>query len=92
LECLRMIDDLIQTRLMVSLCMLLLICGINCYVESDRNSMRRRFALIQEDYKFGNFAKMVQIVEESWRRNPKGRNVVDWASLANEHGWCLYLG
>lgn len=92
LECLRMIDDLIQTRLMVSLCMLLLICGINCYVESDRNDMRGRFEQIQENYKFGNFTKMVQIVEESWRRNPEGKNVVDWAGLANEYGWCLYLG
>lgn len=92
LKCLDLIDTLIETPLRVSLPMLIMICGITCCTEIDRRRMRAHLDRMHQSYSFGNFEKIIEIIELTWERNPNGNVHIDWSELAHERGWCLYVG
>ncbi|QEO20561.1 hypothetical_protein [Candidozyma auris] len=89
---LELIDELIETRMVVSLSLSLLVCGITCCTDYDRERMRERFKKAQSTYFVQNLTRIEETVEEAWVRNPDGSAVVDWAALAEEKGWNLYVG
>lgn len=92
LQCIERIDVLIDTPMLVSLSMLLMVVGINCCYENDRIGVRRRLEYILKKYGIGNFFRMIKIVEESWKANPNGTLWIDWAEIARSKGWLLYVG
>lgn len=92
MKCLRCIDCLIDSRLVVALSMLLLICGTLCCTERDRIDMGKRFKHILKSYEVGNFPKVIETVEDFWIKNPRGIECIDWAEIVQEKEWVLYVG
>lgn len=83
------INILVESPMTASLSMLLLICGISCCNQSDRNYIRAKFTKIYNKYKAGNVRRVWDVVEESWCRNPDGNICVDWVEICKEYGWKL---
>lgn len=92
LQSLELIDILIDTVMVVSLPLPLLIAAQTCYMPNDRDDMRRRLENVSKGYHVGNFARMVEIIEESWELNPDGSKIVDWTEISHNRGWNLYVG
>lgn len=92
LQALDKIDELMDTRMIVLLSLLFLVCGLVCCSNYDRDRMRERFKEAQLRYHVQNLARIEETVEEIWVRNPQGTAVIDWAALAEEKGWNLYVG
>ncbi|CAH2356024.1 hypothetical protein CLIB1423_43S00232 [[Candida] railenensis] len=92
LRSLELIDILIDTVMMVSLPLPLLIAAQTCYMPSDRDDMRKRLQNVSKGYHIGNFARMVEIIEESWELNPDGSKILDWTEITHNRGWNLYVG
>lgn len=92
LQSLELIEILIGTKLHVSLTLLILICGIICCTDYDRLQMRNIFNLLLSRYDIGNLPKIIEVIEESWQKNPNGDSVIDWSELVNDKGWFLYVG
>lgn len=91
-QAIELIDQLMDTRMIVLLSLLLLVCGTTCCTEYDRERMRERFRKARLTYHVQNLTRIEETVEEVWTRNPDGNGVVDWAALAEEKGWNLYVG
>lgn len=92
LQALELIDELLDTRMIVLLSLLILVCGMACCTSYDRDRMRERFRKAQLRYHVQNLTRIEETVEESWVRNPDGNVVIEWAALVEEKGWNLYVG
>ncbi|ODV77177.1 uncharacterized protein CANTADRAFT_27518 [Suhomyces tanzawaensis NRRL Y-17324] len=88
---LKIIEELIETKLKGSINMPLMICGISCCNEYDRRILDRKFQKIYSSYKVGNVKRIWHIVKESWRRNATGGVCIDWIDICNDFGWKLSL-
>lgn len=91
-QALQLVDSLLPSRFRVSLPLLLLVCGLMCCTDYDREKMRERFALLHELYHVGNVQRIEETIEEAWMCNPNGTDVMDWAELVEQKGWNLYVG
>lgn len=87
LNCLALIDILIDTKMKSALSFLLLVCGITCCSKNDRSSMLNRFKIVSDDYKAGNVTLIKSIVEKVWERNQNGQLCVDWLTICQENNW-----
>lgn len=92
MKALKLVDFLLPTKVKVSLSLLLLMCGITCVTQHDREEMIQRFRKHLNQYEIGNFQRIEELVEEAWARNPHGHQCIDWAELGQEKGWNLYVG
>lgn len=92
MKALELVDLLLPTKVKVALSLLLLMCGITCVFQDDRDEMIQRFRKHLNQYEIGNFQRIEELVEEAWARNPDGNKCVDWAELGYERGWNLYVG
>lgn len=92
MEALDLVDFLLPTKMKVALSLLLLVCGITCVTQHDRQRMIQRFRKHLNQYEIGNFQRIEELVEEAWSRNPEGHLCLDWAALGEERGWNLYVG
>ncbi|KAK6197604.1 transcriptional activator, Zn-finger [Scheffersomyces amazonensis] len=84
-------DELIQTNLISSLNMSLLICGISCCNKFDRQNLNDKFCSIYERYQVGNVKRIWDVVREAWRRNPYGIVCIDWLDICNDFGWKISM-
>lgn len=91
-QALELVDELLDTPMVVALSLLLLVCGTLCYTNYDRERMRERFRRVHLTYYVQNLTRIEEIVEEAWLRYPDGTVVVDWGAMAEEKGWNLYVG
>lgn len=89
---LALIDALLDTKLKVSLSLLILVCGMNCCTAVDREHITGQFRLHMEQYQMGNFQRVEETVLEAWECNPDGNLCIDWADLVKQKGWNLYVG
>lgn len=83
------IDILVDTKLVSSLSLLLLLCGITCCTATDRLDMEVRIKKIQLAYEVANLTRMVDIIKEVWKRNSNGNVCIDWVEVCNEKDWNL---
>ncbi|CCE88695.1 Piso0_001472 [Millerozyma farinosa CBS 7064] len=81
------IDELIDTRLVTSLHMSLLICGVTCGNDLNRDRIRQFLDRVYERHKSGNLIRVREIIEEAWIRNKKGDFCVDWVEICKDFGW-----
>lgn len=89
LNCLNGIDILVPTKLVSSLALLLLICGINCCSPSDRIEMQKRIEKIQKLYFVANVLRVLEIIQESWAQNKLGNRCMDWTDICKSKNWDL---
>lgn len=87
LKSLKQIDFLIQTKMKAAMSFILLVCGITCCTESDRQKMLERFKIVSQDYKAANVSLIRDIVQKVWERNDHGRLCVDWLVICEENNW-----
>ncbi|CUM65884.1 uncharacterized protein PRCAT00003534001 [Priceomyces carsonii] len=85
------IDILKSTKMVASLAMLLLICGVTCYTKSDRLLMKERFEDVFKRYKMGNLKRIWTIVQDVWREDLDGSKCINWAYICHKKGWILSL-
>ncbi|ABN67401.2 putative transcriptional regulator [Scheffersomyces stipitis CBS 6054] len=83
------IDILVDTKLVSSLSLSLLLCGITCCTATDRLDMEVRIKKIQSAYEVANLTRMVDIIKEVWKRNSNGNVCIDWVEVCNEKDWNL---
>lgn len=83
------IESLMNSKLVPSLPMLLLICGMCCCNEYDRTQVHSIFDKVLATYTVGNVGRVWQIVQEAWKRNPHGNLCIDWTDICDEFGWKL---
>lgn len=83
------IESLMSSKLVPSLPMLLLICGMCCCNEYDRAQVRSIFDKLLATYTVGNVGRIWEIVQEAWKRNPHGDVCIDWTDICDEFGWKL---
>lgn len=88
---LSLISDLINTNLISSLNMSLLICGISCCNKFDRLNLDSTFEKVYSHYHVGNVKRIWDVVKESWRRNSTGTACIDWIDICNDFGWKLSM-
>lgn len=88
----KLIDILILTRAKVALSLLILLCGMTCVTQLDRDEMIQRFRKHLNQYQIGNFLRVEELVEHVWKVDPHGRRCLDWAQLADQKGWYFYVG
>lgn len=86
---LMLVNILINSKLMGALNMAMLVCGVSCCTEFDRETMRLYFTKLYSAYRVGNLKKIWEIVEEAWRRNPTGNLCIDWLDICDDFGWVL---
>lgn len=92
MKALKLVDFLIPTKAKVALSLLLLVCGMTCVTQLEREQMIQRFRKHLKRYVIGNFQRVEELVEETWARDPDGHQCTDWADLADEKGWNLFVG
>lgn len=83
------IDSLIDTRMIVVLCLPLLGAGTLCYTTHDRRRMEDMFHKVINRCPIHNVHRAWVVVQEIWKRNPKGELCVDWADVCEDYGWQL---
>ena len=83
------IESLMSSKLVPSLPMLLLICGMCCCNEYDRAQVRSIFDKLLATYTVGNVGRIWEIIQEAWKRNPHGDVCIDWTDICDEFGWKL---
>lgn len=88
-ESFALIDEIAELPLKGSLPMALLICGISCCSELDRVEMKNKFNRLFSVYRVGNVRRVWDVIEETWRLNPKGSVCVDWVAVCEDFGWKL---
>ncbi|KAK6201696.1 putative transcriptional regulator [Scheffersomyces amazonensis] len=91
LNALNSLDVLLDTKLVSSLAMSLLICGITCSTPIDRIEMEERFKRIKRHYKVANVTRVLDIVREVWKRNNNGQLWIDWTQICVEKNWDLSI-
>lgn len=87
-----LIDSLLATQAKVSLSLAMLMCGILCCTNYDRQAMTRRFRQHSRQYEIGNLQRIEETVLEVWEVNPAGDACIDWAAMVSDKGWSLYVG
>lgn len=88
-ESFALIDEIAELPLKGSLPMALLICGISCCTELDRVEMKNKFNRLFSVYRVGNVRRVWDVIEETWRLNPKGSVCIDWVAVCEDFGWKL---
>ncbi|KAK6466032.1 putative transcriptional regulator [Scheffersomyces coipomensis] len=89
LNALNSLDILVDTKMVSSLAMSLLLCGIACCTPLDRIEMENRFTKIKSHYEVANVTRVLDIVHEVWNRNQNGELWVDWIEICREKNWDL---
>lgn len=92
LKSLKILDQLLLTRLKVALSLLILVCGILCCTDRDRTRMTSLFRMHSNQYEIGNLQRIEETVLEAWEMNPDGTLCLDWAELVADKNWHLYVG
>ncbi|KAK6464925.1 transcriptional activator, Zn-finger [Scheffersomyces coipomensis] len=85
------INELVETNLVSSLNMSLLICGISCCNTFDRQNLNSKFLKVYEKYHVGNVRRIWDVVKESWSRNKNGNICIDWLDICNDFGWKISM-
>lgn len=83
------IERLLDTRMIIVLCLPILTAGSACYTENDRNRLRKVVDGVISTCPIRNVKRAWVLVQEVWRRNPAGHTLVDWADVCEEFGWDL---
>lgn len=81
------IEKLVDSRMIVVLCLPLLIAGISCYTKVDRRRMEKVFTKVIANCPIHNVQRAWAIVQELWKRNPNGNLSIDWADVCEDFGW-----
>ncbi|CDK25000.1 unnamed protein product [Kuraishia capsulata CBS 1993] len=88
-SCLKVI---INSSVKSSLCFPLLIAGLSCVKQTDRDEIRGLINALISRYEFSSINKAMLVLEEVWRLNMDGAICVDWFKITKQFGWRLNLG
>lgn len=83
------IDKLVESKMIVVLCLPLVIACSACYTKHDRRRMENLFSKVIGKCPIRNVHRAWVVVQEIWKRNPKGELTVDWADICEDLDWQL---
>ncbi|ODV80801.1 uncharacterized protein CANTADRAFT_88710 [Suhomyces tanzawaensis NRRL Y-17324] len=83
------IDVLIDTKMVASLSLALLVCGVACSTDCDRREMEQRIERVRKVYPVENVVRIVDVIHQVWAVNDHGKVCVDWAEICRKKGWEL---
>lgn len=83
------IDKLVNTPMVVVLCLPLLLAGTASYSTHDKCKLEMLFHRIIETCPVQNVRRAWVIIQECWKRNPTGDKLLDWAQICHEKNWQL---
>lgn len=89
LRMLNKMEQLVDSRMVVVLCLPLIIAGVTSYTVHDRSRVSRLFKLAQEKCPVQNLKKAWFLIEETWKRNAVGSLSKDWTNICEEMNWQL---
>lgn len=84
-----LITKIIHTQVGICMNMALLICGILCCTQHDRDRVEGMFQSLYARVALGNVKRVWEVVREAWRRNPDFLVCIDWLDICNDFGWKL---
>lgn len=91
-QCIDRLEVLLSGRLQTALPIVFAICGPVCVDLDDRAKFRTFMKRGLSVYNFGNHKRVVELIEESWVRNPRGEHSINWFNVAQLQGWILSVG
>ncbi|EDK40455.2 hypothetical protein PGUG_04553 [Meyerozyma guilliermondii ATCC 6260] len=83
------IDKLVESKMIVVLCLPLVIACSACYTKHDRRRMEIIFSKVIGKCPIHNVHRAWVVVQEIWKRNPKGELTIDWADICEDLNWQL---
>lgn len=83
------IEKLVDSRMIVVLCLPLLVAGVASYTKHDRRRLEKIFVRIIANCPIQNVKKAWVVVKETWKRNSGGDKTLDWADVCEYLGWEL---
>lgn len=92
IQCMERIDIIINTRMATALPIVFLICGVNCIEIEDRKIMIEYINKVFQCHRFGNYKRILDVIEEIWLRNINGDKLITWNMICEEKGWTLSIG
>lgn len=91
IELMDRIKTVVDSRMVVMLCLPLVMAGVACSTKLDRRRLKKAFLLIMEKSPIKNVRKAWVVVQEVWKKNPDGDKTLDWADVCEELGWELNI-
>lgn len=88
-ETLNMIDDLVESKMIVVMVLPLIACGIIATTAYDRFKITKTFKTLISSCQVNNVEKAWETIQVVWSLNPDGVKYIDWSSICNEHNWHL---
>lgn len=86
-ETLTLIDGLMDSKMLVSMVIPLLTCGMAAHTTFDRTKIEQGFNRLLRSCAVYNVETAWNITQEVWRRNQNGTITVDWSVICDEKGW-----
>lgn len=83
------IEELVDTPMILVLCLPMLVAGGACYSKYDRRRLEKIFGRIMLKCPIKNVRKAWVVVQELWKKNPDGDKTLEWADVCKELGWEL---
>lgn len=84
------LEELAQLpRLVLGLNMALIISGVACSNNYDKNRVTRLVTVVYQRYNVGNVRRIRDLIKEIWKRNPTGEVCVDWTQVCRDFDWKL---
>lgn len=90
-ESFTLIDELINTKMTVILCLPLTVCGVCAISEAEKLFIKDRAAIVTKLSPVKNMDKAWVVIQRAWELNEGGTVVVDWAMICKEFGWDLNM-
>ncbi|KAG7191473.1 uncharacterized protein KQ657_003149 [Scheffersomyces spartinae] len=86
-ELLNLIESLMESKMLVSMLIPLLTCGMVAQTAYDRSRIEQGFNRLLRSCALYNVETAREITRELWRRNMNGTIFVDWCTICEEKGW-----
>lgn len=83
------LEKLVDTGMVVVLCLPLLLASAASYAQHDRSKLRKLTLNIIDKCPVQNVRRAWEVIQKCWERNPDGDKLVNWAEVCRELGWHL---
>lgn len=83
------IEKLVDTGMVVVLCLPLLLASTASYAQHDRRKLEKLTLEIIDKCPVQNVHRAWVVIQKCWERNPEGDKMVNWAEVCRELDWHL---
>lgn len=88
-ETLNMIDGLVDSKMIVVMCLPLIACGIAAYTAYDKFKIKATFEKLIYSCQVNNVEKAWETIQVVWNLNPEGVKYIDWSAICKDRDWHL---